>query len=142
MESTSRTRWVALGLLFLAAVLNYADRTAFSAVFPLLKKDLGMSDVELGAIGSLFLWSYGLMSPFAGMAGDRFSRSSLVTGSLLVWSLVTGITGFVTSTHQLFAARILLGLSEALYLPAAMALIAGHFTSTGRGRALAIHVMG
>jgi MFS transporter, Spinster family, sphingosine-1-phosphate transporter len=135
-------RWIVLLLLFLAATLNYADRTAFSAVFPLVKKDLGMSDVELGAIGSLFLWSYAFMSPLAGMAGDRFSRSRLVTLSLGAWSIVTGLTGLVATTNQLFGARILLGISESLYIPAAMALIADHFTSSGRGRAMSIHIIG
>lgn len=137
-----KQRWIVLALLFLAATLNYADRTALSAVFPLVKADLGMSDFELGAIGSLFLWSYGLMSPFSGMLGDRFSRTSLVITSLLAWSLITCVTGLVMTAQQMFAARICLGLAEALYLPAAMALIAQYFTSKGRGRALSVHVVG
>lgn len=141
-HSTQGQRWAVLVLLFLAGALNYADRTAFSAIFPLLQAELGMTDAQLGAIGTFFLWSYGAMSPLAGVAGDRFSRASLVTFSLFTWSLVTGATAFVTNTPQMFATRIALGLAEALYLPAAMALIAQHFSARLRGRALSVHVIG
>src|SRR5262249_48780821 len=71
--NSPRYKWYLVGLLFFPVALNYADRTAISAVFPLLKRDLGMSDVALAAVGSLFLWSYGLLSPLAGSVGDRLS---------------------------------------------------------------------
>ncbi|MCC7498941.1 MAG: MFS transporter [Bryobacterales bacterium] len=137
-----RYRWVLVGVLFLVGAVNYADRTAFSSVLPLVRTDLGVSDVVLGAVGSVFLWSYGLVSPLAGMAGDRFARTSIILFSLIAWSLVTGLSGLVRSGAELLSIRVLLGFSEALYLPAALALIAAYHASETRARAMAIHNMG
>src|SRR5262245_36705663 len=128
-------KWLALALLFFVAALNYADRTSFTALFPLLKSELGMSDVGLGLIGTVFLWTYAAVSPFAGLAGDRFSRASIVIGSLTAWSAVTALTGFVSNATGLLVMRGLLGLSEAFYIPAGSGLIGEHHT--GRTRAFA-----
>ena len=135
-------KWRLLAVLFLVVTLNYGDRTALTVVFPLLRTDLGMSDVELGAIGSLFLWSYALVSPFAGYIGDRVSRASMVIWSLTAWSVVTGLTGLVSSGHQLLSMRLLLGFSESLYLPAALGLIAQYHSSKTRATAMGIHMIG
>jgi MFS transporter, Spinster family, sphingosine-1-phosphate transporter len=140
-ESTSY-KWFIVGLLFSVAALNYADRTAFTAVFPLLKQDLGMSDVGLAAIGSFFLWSYALSSPLAGYLGDRVPRSRLVVWSLTGWSLITGLTGLVTSANQLLGMRLLLGIAESLYIPAAIALIADYHSEESRGTAMGVHLTG
>ncbi len=86
-------RWFLVGLLFLIAIINFGDRTAFPSVFPLLQKDLGMSDVQLAALGALFLWGYAAFSPLAGLAGDRWSRRTLIIGSLTAWSAVTIVSG-------------------------------------------------
>ena len=118
--------------MFFIACLNYADRTAISAVFPLLRSELGISDVGLGAIGSFFLWSYAIGSPFAGWLADRVSRSRMVVYSLTAWSLITIATGMVTDSNQLLFTRILLGLAECGYLPAAIALIADHHSPETR----------
>jgi len=135
-------KWLLVALLFLVAVVNYADRTALSAVFPLLKSSLGMSDAALGAVGTTFLWSYGLASPLAGMIGDRYRRTFLVTASLAAWSLVTALTGLATTSFQLLGARVLLGLSESLYIPSALALIGECHTKATRGTAMSLHVAG
>jgi predicted MFS family arabinose efflux permease len=135
-------KWQVLALLFFAGALNYADRTAISSLLPMLRADLALTDVGMAAIGSLFLWSYAATSPFAGMVADRFSRSRLVALSLAAWSLVTGLTGLITDSNQLFALRVLLGLSECLYLPAALALLADYHASDTRAKALAIHTAG
>ncbi len=137
-----RYKWILVAILFLAASLNYADRGALTAVFPLLRKDLGMSDMALAAIGSFFLWSYALFSPLAGYLGDRFSRSVLVTWSVVAWSVVTVLTSFVQTTEQLLAMRVLLGVAESLYIPAALALIAEHHTTPTRAMAMALHLAG
>lgn len=137
-----RYKWVLVAILFLAASLNYADRGALTAVFPLLRKDLGMSDMALAAIGSFFLWSYALFSPLAGYLGDRFSRSALVTWSIVAWSVVTILTAFVQSTEQLLSMRVLLGIAESLYIPAALALIAEHHATPTRAMAMALHLAG
>ena len=134
--------WFITGVLFFCAALNYADRTAVSSVFPLLQHDFGMSDVALAAIGSFFLWSYASASPVAGLLADRFSRSRLVVCSLLLWSLVTAATAFAPSANWLLFARVLLGLSECLYLPAAIALIADYHLGATRATAMAVHLAG
>ena len=134
--------WRIAALLACAASLNYADRTAISSVFPLLKADLGLSDLHLAAVGTVFLWSYAAGSPFAGLIADRFSRSRVVVLSLFAWSLVTIITGFVRTPGELLFARGVLGLTECAYLPAAIALIADHHAQATRGRATALHLMG
>lgn len=139
MHENARGKWGVLALLFVAGALNYADRTAISAVFPLLQRDLAISSVGLAAIGSFFLWSYAFTSPFAGVIADRRSRSRLVAISLGLWSLVTGLTGLVTQTEQLYVLRLLLGISECLYLPAALGLIADYHEQDTRATALGAH---
>ena len=129
-------------MLFTIAALNYADRSATSAVFPLLRRDLGLTDLQMGATGSLFLWVYAFGSPFAGRLADRVSRSRMVVASLTAWSLVTLLTGFVSSTGQLLATRMLLGAAECAYLPAAIALIADHHPSKTRASAMSVHLAG
>ena len=135
-------KWMVVGLLALVGGLNYCDRAAISAVFPLLRTDLKTSDLELAAVGSFFLWTYALASPLSGVLADRMSRSRLIVLSLVGWSTVTLATGFVTSVPQLLATRMLLGFFEAAYLPAAIALIADHHSALTRGTASAIHTAG
>jgi predicted MFS family arabinose efflux permease len=135
-------KWKVLALLFVAGALNYADRTAITSVFPLLRRDLGISDVGLAAIGSLFLWSYAFTSPVAGVIADRFSRSRLIAISLAAWSIVTAATGLVTDSSQLFVLRLLLGISECVYLPAALGLLGDYHGPDTRATALGIHTGG
>lgn len=134
--------WRTVALLACAAALNYADRTSISSVFPLLRQDLGLTDKDLGAVGSYFLWAYAFASPFAGYLADRLPRGRLVAASLLAWSLVTLWTSFAGSFQELLASRILLGIAECAYLPSAVALIADHHPASTRGRAMALHLMG
>lgn len=141
-SQADRRKWKVLALLFAAGALNYADRTAITSVFPLLRRDLGISDVGLAAIGSLFLWSYAFTSPAAGVIADRFSRSRLIAVSLAAWSIVTAATGLVTDSSQLFALRLLLGISECVYLPAALGLLADYHGPDTRATALGIHTGG
>lgn len=141
-ELSPRYKWQLVAFLFVVAMVNYADRTAISAVFPLLGAELGMSDVALAALGSFFLWSYAAGSPFAGVLADRFSRSRLVVLSLAAWSLVTIWTGFSHNSTELLVTRVLLGVTECAYLPAALALIADHHSTKTRATALGLHVAG
>lgn len=122
--------------------MNYADRTAITSLYPLLKTDLGFTDVGIGAIGSVFLWSYAFSSPFSGFLGDRMSRGSLVLWSLAGWSLVTLVTGLVSAQWQLLAMRGALGLVEAMYLPAALALVAEYHAAETRAKALSLVGLG
>jgi MFS family permease len=109
-------RRVATFLAF-AAALNYADRAAMSAVLAAVRTEFGASDVALGLLGTVFLWSYAVGSPFAGGLADRFSRPRLVIGSLVAWSAVTALMGVVTDFTQMLALRFALGVAECLFLP-------------------------
>jgi len=141
-ESDRSFDWPLIALLTSIAALNYSDRMAMAAVFPLLRTDLGVSDVGLGAIGSAFLWTYALGSPFVGWLADRRSRTKMVIGSLFAWSLVTVATGLTQSVNQLITMRLLLGFAECAYLPAAVGLLADHHGPRRRGRAISLHTAG
>lgn len=135
-------KWQSLALLFFIGAVNYADRTALSAVFPLVQRDLGMSNVGLAAIGSLFLWSYAICSPVAGAVADRFPRSRMIFWSLMGWSAVTLATAMVRNQSQLLVARVFLGLAECAYLPAAFAFISDYHQDKTRATAMGIHMVG
>ncbi len=135
-------RWHAAAFLALAAALNYADRAALSSVLPALRAEFILTDAQLGLLGSLFLWSYAVGSPFAGIFADRWSRRKLVVASLVLWSAVTALTGAASGFAVLLALRGGLGLAECLYLPAATALLADHHGPATRGRAMSIHSVG
>lgn len=138
----AEAKWRAAGFLALAAALNYADRAAISAVYPALRTDFGLSDAQIGLLGSVFLWAYALGSPLAGALSDRHPRRVMVILSLALWSLVTGLLGAAPGLVALVVLRGALGLAESLYLPAATALLAEHHTSDTRGRAMSVHSVG
>jgi MFS family permease len=135
-------RWRVAVFLFFAAGINYADRAALSSVIPPLRQDLRATDVQIGIVGLLFLWSYAVASPFAGNVADRLSRSRIIVWSLTIWSLITVLTGFAQSVTALFGIRIALGISESFYLPAAGALLGDHHSVETRGRAMGFHMLG
>ncbi len=135
-------RWQVAGFLACAAALNYADRAALSAVLPALRSDFALTDVQLGLLGSIFLWAYALGSPFAGILADRWSRRALVVWSLALWSAVTALMGAAAGFVALAILRGALGLAECLYLPAATALLADHHGPATRGRAMSLHSVG
>ena len=128
--------------LFVAAGLNYADRTALSSVIPPLRSDLGATDAQIGLAGLLFLWSYAIASPFAGNLSDKFPRSRIIFWSMLAWSLVTLLTGLVRDVNELLFLRVALGVSESFYLPAAVALLGEHHGAATRGKAMGFHLIG
>jgi MFS transporter, Spinster family, sphingosine-1-phosphate transporter len=137
-----RYAWALVALLWVVALLNYVDRQVIFSLFPLLSADLGLSGVQLGLLSTVFLWVYGILSPFSGYVADRFGRARLISVSLLIWSAVTLATGFSRSYGQLILARGLMGLSEACYLPAALAKIAQHHGQGTRSLAVGIHQTG
>src|SRR6266404_7637710 len=90
---TGRTyKWWVVAMLWFVCFFNYADRQAIFSVFPLLKSEFGLSDVQLGVVGASFMWVYALMGPAAGWVGDRFSRRGLILAALIFWSVVTAAT--------------------------------------------------
>jgi MFS transporter, Spinster family, sphingosine-1-phosphate transporter len=134
--------WKVVGLLWVVAVLNYLDRQVIFTLFPLLQHELALSYTQLGLLGTGFLWIYALLSPFCGYLADRYSRSRIVILSLLVWSVVTYATSYAQSFPQLLATRALMGISEACYVPAALAMIADYHDGTTRSLATGIHQSG
>jgi len=121
-----------------AYFLNYCDRQAIFAMFPALKADLAMSNVQLGLTGSIFIWVYGLGCVIAGQIADRYSKRRLVIISLVLWSLVTVATGLSTSAFMLLSLRAAMGISESLFMPAAIALTASAHAPGLRSRAVGI----
>ena len=137
-----RYGWVVVALLWVIWLLNYLDRQVIFSLFPLIKADLRLTDFELGLAGTAFLWVYAAASPFAGYLADRIGRKRMVVASLVVWSAVTWLTGHARTLPQLLTARALMGISEACYLPAGLALIAAWHGEKTRAKATAVHYSG
>ncbi len=135
-------KWVVVWMVWLIACLNYTDRMTIFTVFPVLQKQLLLSDITLALIGSSFLWVYAVFSPIGGYLGDRFSRRKVILGSLVLFSFITFATGLARSGSQLIALRCLLGVSEAVFLPPALAYIASYHTDRTRSLANSIALSG
>lgn len=114
--------WVVVGLLWFVALLNYMDRQMLSTMRDSMQVNIAeLTDaVNFGRLMSVFLWIYGLISPAAGAVADRVSRKWLIVGSLFVWSAVTFGMGYAETFGQLYALRAVMGVSEALYIPAGL----------------------
>ena len=135
--------WVVVGLLWFVAFLNYMDRQMLSTMREPMMGDIAelISATNFGRLMAVFLWIYGFMSPLSGIIADRVSRKWLIVGSLAIWSGVTFFMGYTTNFNQLYVLRGIMGVSEALYLPAALSLIADYHTRT-RSLAVGIHMTG
>jgi MFS family permease len=134
-----RYKWTVVGLLWFVCLFNYADRQAIFSVFPLLKAEMHLSDVQLGYVASSFMWVYAAAAPFAGMVGDRFRRKHVILGGLVFWSLITIATALSTRYWHLVIFRGLEGLGEAFYFPASMSLISAWHGNETRSRAMSWH---
>lgn len=136
--------WVVVALLWVVAMLNYMDRQMLSTMKVAMMGDI----VELekaenfGRLMAIFLWIYALMSPMAGLIADRVNRKWLIVGSLAVWSAVTMAMGYSTNFDQLYVLRALMGVSEALYIPAGLSMIADYHRGSTRSLAVGIHLSG
>ena len=144
MKNSKYYPWMVVALLWVVALLNYMDRQMLSTMQEAMKIDI----VELnkaeafGALMAIFLWIYGFLSPVAGMVADRMSRKWLVVGSLFVWSFVTWMMGYADTFQQLYWLRAIMGVSEALYIPSALSLIADWHEGKSRSLAIGIHMTG
>jgi MFS family permease len=134
--------WLVVGLLFVVGLLNYLDRIMITTMRSSIVEAIPMTDAQFGLLTSVFLWIYGLLSPFAGFLADRYSRSRVIIISLFVWSLVTWLTVHAETFNQLLFTRALMGVSEACYIPAALALIADYHRGSTRSLATGIHMTG
>lgn len=136
--------WIVVGLLWVVALLNYMDRQMLSTMREAMQIDIAELEaaVNFGRLMAIFLWIYGLISPFAGAIADRVSRKWLIIGSLGVWSAVTLMMGYCTTYNQIFWLRALMGVSEALYIPAGLSLIADYHAGKSRSFAIGVHMTG
>lgn len=134
--------WLIVGVLWAIAALNYLDRLMITTMREAVKADIPMTDAQFGLLTSVFLWVYGFFSPFGGFLADRFGRSRIILGSLFIWSAVTWATAHMHSFSGLLAARAVMGLSEACYIPAALALIADYHRGSTRSLATGLHMSG
>jgi predicted MFS family arabinose efflux permease len=134
--------WLVVALLWVVGCLNYLDRVMLNTMHDSLLKAIPMREDDFGSLTTVFLWVYGVLSPLGGWAADRFSRSRVILVSLIVWSLVTFATSFAQTYAQLVATRALMGISEACYIPAALALIADYHRGSTRSLATGIHMSG
>ncbi|QJE94919.1 MFS transporter [Luteolibacter luteus] len=143
-SSASRTAWLIVALLVPVALLNYLDRQMLATMKSSVMAEIPGIGLEAnwGKILAWFKWTYAVLSPIGGYLADRFSRRHVIAGSLFAWSLITWLTGHVTTYEQLLATRAIMGISEAFYIPAALALIADHHRGETRSKAVGLHQMG
>lgn len=134
-----RYAWYVVGMLWLISFFNYADRQAIFSLFPLLQKEMHLTPVELGLLGSSFAWVYGLSAPFAGNIVDRIKRKTAILGGLLAWSTIAIFTTFASNFRQLFSFMAAEGLGETFYYPASMSMISDYHGRRTRSRAMGAH---
>jgi MFS family permease len=144
MTESKKYPWIVVSLLWVVALLNYMDRQMIATMRPSMQLDITelSQATNYGYLMAIFLWVYGSMSSFSGIIADRINRKGLIIGSLFVWSLVTFAMGFATSFNQLYWLRALMGLSEALYIPAGLSLIADYHSDKTRSLAVGLHMSG
>jgi MFS transporter, ACS family, D-galactonate transporter len=144
IKTDSNYKWVLVGLLWVVALLNYMDRQMLSTMRPAMETDISelQSATNFGYLMGIFLWVYGFMSPVSGIIADKLNRKWLIVISLFVWSGVTYSMGLAHNYQQVYWLRAIMGISEALYIPAGLSLIADFHDDTTRSLAIGIHMTG
>lgn len=144
MQNKKLYPWLVVIMLWFVALLNYLDRQMLTTMRPSMMVDIEelVSAENFGRLMAIFLWIYALMSPISGVIADRLNRKWVIVGSLLVWSLVTLLMGYATTFNQLYVLRAIMGVSEAFYIPAGLALISDYHQGTTRSIATGIHTTG
>ncbi|MCC6393633.1 MAG: MFS transporter, partial [Bryobacterales bacterium] len=144
MKSTNKAlppnyKWYVVAMLWWIAFFNYADRQAIFSVFPLLEKELALSNTQLGLLGSSFAWVYGLGALFAGTVVDRIRRKTAIIGGLHAWSIICMATALSRDFSHLLFFRAAEGLGETFYFPASMSLVSDYHDKRTRSRAMGFH---
>ena len=132
-------KWWVVFMLWFVCFFNYADRQAIFAVFPKLKEEFGFDPVQLGLIGSAFMWVYAAGAPLAGFIGDRFRRKDLILSGCLFWSFVTVTTGWCHRLWHFVTVRAMEGFGETFYFPASMSVVSDYHSRQTRSRAMSLH---
>ena len=141
-NSSSRWPWIIVGLLWVVAMLNYLDRLLIASMREPIEASIPMTEAQFGLLTSVFLWSYGLLSPFGGYWADRFSRRTVILVSMFIWSIFTCLNGWSPNFKLMLLSRVGMGIGEACYLPAALALIADYHRGATRSLATGLHMSG
>ncbi len=137
--------WIAVAVLWVVVMLNYFDRQLLSVLNASItegENGIAMTQAQFGMVTSAFLIIYAVLSPVGGYLADRFSRKFIILVSLVVWSAVTWLTGYARTYEELLVARALMGVSEAFYIPAALALISDYHRGNTRSMATGLHMSG
>ncbi|MBN8859223.1 MAG: MFS transporter [Sphingobacteriales bacterium] len=143
-QSTKNYKWIVVALLWVVALLNYLDRQMLATMKTSMQVDIVelQSATVFGYLMGIFLWVYGLVNPVSGIIADKINRKWLIVASLFVWSGVTFTMGYATTFNQLYWLRAVMGVSEALYMPAGLSLIADYHSNKSRSLAIGIHMTG
>jgi MFS family permease len=132
-------QWLVVVCLWMAFALNYIDRQAAFSIYPVLRKDLGFTSAQLGLIGTTFTWLYALCMPVAGYFADSLRRDRMIVTSLVLWSVATLCTALSHSPMAFLTCQSAMGITESMYFPAALGVIAVWHPGATRSRALGIH---
>ncbi len=135
----SNYKWFVVAMLWCVCFLDYADRLGVAALFPLLKREFSLTSVQLGLLGSVAAWIYGLGAPFAGLVADRIRRKTAILGGLFVWSAITACAVISRSFHSLLFFMAALGAAVTIYFPSAMSMISDYHGKRTRSRAMGTH---
>lgn len=144
IKNSKHYPWIVVALLWVVALLNYLDRQMLATMKTSMEVDIVelQSATMFGYLMGIFLWVYGLINPISGIIADKVNRKWLIVGSLFVWSAVTFSMGYATTFKQLYWLRAVMGVSEALYMPAGLSLIADFHHNKSRSLAIGIHMTG
>jgi MFS family permease len=142
VDNLMRRAWLMVGLLWFVAFLNYLDRMILITMRSSIKLTIPMTDAQFGLLTTIFLVTYGVLSPFGGFIADKFNRSRIIIFSLFAWSATTWLTAHATTFGELLFYRALMGISEAAYFPAAGALLMDYHRNQTRSMANGIHLSG
>jgi MFS family permease len=134
--------WLVVAALWLVAFLNYFDRNLIASMHDPIAAEFKLSDAQFGLLTTVFLLSYGILSPLGGYLADKYGRKRIIVFSVSIWSAVTLWTGFVSSFPEMLAARVIMGISEACYIPAGLAMIADYHRGNTRSIATGLHMSG
>src|SRR5688572_1065835 len=134
--------WVLIGLLWLCAFLNSADRSILVAVMPSIRDEFGLTNTQLALPTTVFFWIYAVAAFITSRLGDKTNRSLVILWGLIFWSMATGLVSLSTGFAMLIGTRALVAVGEATYYPSATALISDWHSNKSRGRALSLHQTG